>query len=249
MFRTLLIGLIGLIALNSVVIADISLGVNVSKAEETTSTLQSSKRKFHKTFKKDDHRYNKRYRDFDYDRYGYYNDDGLYFGYFDRRGYFFNNIYFEYNSRYTYRDRLYRRGGFAPHRHHYRRYRYYDYNDWNRVHHYREPNEVVYGYYYEERYNPPPPRPPRYGDRVYIREEYIGDRRDYRREREEYYGRYRDEYYGERGRYIGRGRDYYRNEHYGDRGRDHYRGGRRHMDKAHVIYHRFSNKKDKRSKR
>lgn len=39
-------------------------------------------------FKKDNHRYDKRYKYFDYDRYGYYNNDGYYYGYFDATGYF-----------------------------------------------------------------------------------------------------------------------------------------------------------------
>ena len=45
-------------------------------------------------FRKDDHRYDPRYRNFDYDRLGYSNNKGLYYGYFDHNGYFYNNIYF-----------------------------------------------------------------------------------------------------------------------------------------------------------
>ncbi|HHD80250.1 MAG TPA: hypothetical protein ENK99_01380, partial [Campylobacterales bacterium] len=84
-----------------------------------TQDKKVKKTKKSKKFRKDDHRYDKRYRDFDYDRYGYYNNDGFYFGFFDRNGYFYNNIYFEYNSRYSYRDRYYRRGYFEPSYHHY----------------------------------------------------------------------------------------------------------------------------------
>jgi len=131
---------------------NISLGVPINKPIKKIKTIKKNvtkKIKKHKKFRKDDHRYDKRFRDFDYDRYGYYNDDGFYFGYFDRRGYFYNNIYFEYNAHFTYPDRLNRRGAFAPWEHHYRRYRYHRDNDWNRVHRYREPNIIVYGDYYE----------------------------------------------------------------------------------------------------
>jgi len=149
------------------------LGVQINKGDKKTKIVKHKKSKKIKKFRKDNHRYDKRYRDFDYDRYGYYNDDGFYFGFFDRRGYFFNNIYFEYNSRYTYIDRLYMRGYFSPHRHHYRRYRYYRDNNWNRVHCYREPNVIVYGNYYENE--------PRYyhRDRGYIRDyRFANDRRE-----------------------------------------------------------------------
>ena len=237
MLRVILIGFI-LLSVN--IIADNHLGAIVSNGEESTTIINSRgikkdiKNHNYRGFRKDDHRYDRRYRNFDYNRYGYYNDDGLYFGYFDRHGYFFNNIYFEYNSRYPYQDRLYRRGYFSPHSHHYRRYIYYSDNDWNRVHRYREPNEIVYGYYYEERYRPI--------DRIgYIREDYIEDR-DYIRG---YHNYYRDEYYprdrvyiydgffidaddirGDRRGYI-RDRDYIRN---------------RVRDRGHIIYHRFSDK-------
>lgn len=100
-------------------------------------------------FKKDNHRYDKRYKYFDYDRYGYYNNDGYYYGYFDATGYFFNNIFFSYNSRYSYDDRVYRRGYFQTYYPHHRVYEYHRFNNWNRVHQYREPYEVIYGYYYD----------------------------------------------------------------------------------------------------
>ena len=176
------------------------LGTPISNTDKKIKRLKDTKIKKSKKFRKDDHRYDKRYRDFDYDRYGYYNDDGFYFGFFDRRGYFFNNIYFEYNAQYTYNDRLYRRGYFAPYRHHYRRYRYHRDNDWNRVHCYREPNIVVYGNYYES----PPTR--YYQDRGYIRD-YHENRRDhyypnsrynYRREPTEHHR----SYHRDRGRVI-----------------------------------------------
>lgn len=106
-------------------------------------------------FKSDHHRYDKRYADFDYDRYGYYNNDGYYFGYYDNNGYFFNNIFFAYNRHYTYHDRRYRRGFFRPRHRHHRRYVHHTFNDWNRIHCYREPNIIVRGHYYNRAYYPP----------------------------------------------------------------------------------------------
>jgi len=106
------------------------------------------------TFKSDDHRYDKRFQDFDYDNNGYYSDDGYYYGYYDNTGYFYNNIFFTYNSLYTYNDRCHRRGYFRPRHHHHRTYRHHRVNNWNRVHHYREPNHIVYGHYYDQRYYP-----------------------------------------------------------------------------------------------
>jgi len=176
------------------------LGKMISKG---TQHQQVKKQKIQKTkkFKKDDHRYNKRYRDFDYDRYGYYNDDGFYFGYFDRSGYFFNNIYFEYNSRYSYRDRYYRRGYFTPSYHHDRRCDYN--NEWNRVHRYREPNIIVYGNYYENYL----PEPNYYREGHVYSHRYYDDRRDYSYRRDSYHNNYRHreyhrEYHRDRGRVV-----------------------------------------------
>jgi len=104
---------------------------------------QYSKRKF----KKDDHRYDKRYNNFDYETHGYYSDEGYYYGYYDTTGYFYNNIFFTYNNRYSYYDRDHSRGHFRPNYQHHRVYEYHVINDWNRVHCYREPNRIVYGYY------------------------------------------------------------------------------------------------------
>jgi hypothetical protein len=103
----------------------------------------------HKKFKKDHHRYDKRYNNFDYEREGYYSNNDYYYGYYDNRGYFYNNIFFTYNSRYTYHDRHYHLGYFRPSYQHHRVYEYHVINDWNRVHAYREPNQIVYGYYYD----------------------------------------------------------------------------------------------------
>ena len=104
-------------------------------------------------FRSDDHRYDHRYRHFDYDRYGYPDDFGYYYGYFDRTGYFYNNIFFLYDGRYTYYDRLHRRGHFDSHRPHYREYRHHKNNDWNRSRNYRNDREPVYGKYYEKNNN------------------------------------------------------------------------------------------------
>ena len=106
------------------------------------------------SFKADHHRYDKRFQDFDYDNNSYYNNDGYYYGYYNRNGYFYNNIFFTYNNLYTYDDRRYRRGYFIPRHHHHRAYRYHRVNDWNRVHCYREPNQMVNGHYYDQRYYP-----------------------------------------------------------------------------------------------
>jgi len=124
---------------------------NYSKTVDSSSTTVVNT---HQTFRKDDHRYDKRYQNFDYDRDGYYNDDGYYYGYFDSTGYFFDNIFFTYSNRYTYNDRRYHRGYFLPRHHHHRAYRHHRINNWNRIHCYREPNHIVYGHYYDRRYYP-----------------------------------------------------------------------------------------------
>lgn len=105
-------------------------------------------------FQQDHHRYNKRYSNFDYDRYGYYNNDGYYYGYYDTTGYFFNNIFFAYNLNYSYNDRHYRRGFFRHGHRHHRHYVHHAFNDWNRIHSYRLPNVVVRGHYYDRAYLP-----------------------------------------------------------------------------------------------
>jgi len=180
--------LITTLVATTLLIADNSyLGKIVSKGTPPQQVKNQKVKKI-KKFRKDNHRYDKRYRDFDYDRYGYYNNDGFYFGYFDRGGYFFNNIYFEYDSRYTYRDRYYRRGYFEPSYHHYRRCNYN--NDWNRGHRYREAtNIIVYGNYYENR-----PEPYSYrGEGNFYSYRYHEDRRDYS---------YRSSHYRDKGRVI-----------------------------------------------
>jgi len=104
-------------------------------------------------FRSDDHRYDNRYRSFDYNRYGYYDNFGYYFGYFDRTGYFYNNIFFLYDSRYSYYDRLHRRGNFRPSHPHYRKYVYHKNNDWNRTHQFRDNRQPIYGPYYDKEYS------------------------------------------------------------------------------------------------
>merc|ERR1711879_329422 len=81
---------------------------------------------------------------------GYFDNYGYYFGYFDRTGYFFNNIFFTYNNRYSYYDRLHRRGFFKPNRPHFRKYKYTRGNNWNKKHKYRRPKRI-YGHYYDRK--------------------------------------------------------------------------------------------------
>ncbi|MDZ7818886.1 MAG: hypothetical protein U5K55_09815 [Aliarcobacter sp.] len=100
-------------------------------------------------YRSDDHRNDTRYRNFDYNRNAYYDDFGYFFGYFDKVGYFYNNIFFTYDNRYTYYDRLHHRGYFRPNKVHYRTYEYHKHNDWNRSHNYREHKKPIYGPYYE----------------------------------------------------------------------------------------------------
>ncbi len=115
-------------------------------------------------FRKDDHRFDDRYRNFDYNRLGYSSNNGLYYGYFDDVGYFYNNIYFEYDDEYTYDDRFNKRGYFDSNVEQIRVYIYHDNNGWNQKHHYREPNQYVGHFpYYEAN-----PRPK---FRVYHRQE------------------------------------------------------------------------------
>ena len=95
------------------------------KEEKKEPTLTS------KAISKDDHRYDERYANFNYDRLGYSNNSGGYYGYYDRDGYFYNNQYYPYNDRYRYEDRYYRRGLFDREREYNRGY--ID-NQWNRNH-------------------------------------------------------------------------------------------------------------------
>ena len=119
-------------------------------------TTRITPKKVKSTFKQDNHRYDKRYSNFDYESNGYYNDDNYYYGYYDNLGYFYDNIYYTYDDQYTYYDRQHRLGYFGYAHHHHRPYLYHSFNRWNRIHCYREPNVVVYGHYYEHSYHPQP---------------------------------------------------------------------------------------------
>lgn len=161
--------------LTTMVLADTNLGqkISVGTAEEeisyrdnspirpkpnvqTQARLETrvSPQNVKQHFKKDHHRYDKRYRNFNYDREAYYDNEGFYFGYYDTRGYFYNNIFFSYDNSYTYHDRRYRRGLFRIGHLHRRPYVHHTFNNWNRIHAYRQPNVIVIGNYYEPRYSP-----------------------------------------------------------------------------------------------
>jgi len=142
----------------STLIADNSLGTPIStgtlkphvKMKSYNKTITTTpKPKNHKAFKKDHHRYDKRYKNFNYENNAYYNNDGYYYGYYDNTGYFYNNIFFTYNSRYSYSDRQFQRGYFRPTYTHHRVYEHHIVNDWNRVHCYAEPNTIIYNHYYD----------------------------------------------------------------------------------------------------
>lgn len=136
--------MISLIAFSSALFADASIGVRVQAPIGNSGVIDIG-------FKSDDHRYDNRYRNFDYRRNGYYDDFGYFFGYFDRVGYFYNNIFFTYDSRYTYRDRLYHKGFFSPKHVHYRPYKIHKVNNWNENRSYRNAGQPIYGKYYDKR--------------------------------------------------------------------------------------------------
>lgn len=138
--------LVSLISLSSSLFAGADIGVSIRTPIGENSTLDLN-------FRSDDHRYDDRYRNFDYNHRGYYDNFGYYFGYFDRTGYFYNNIFFLYDGRYSYNDRLHLRGYFKPNHPHYREYRYHKNNDWNKSRNYRNDREPVYGRYYERNEN------------------------------------------------------------------------------------------------
>lgn len=114
---------------------------------EESSATHTSKQK---RFRSDDHRFDDRYRNFDYDRYGYYSNNGLYYGYFDENGYFYNNMYFTYDQNHTYAQRYQRIGPFSPDEENIRVYLYHPTNDWNKEHHYAQPNQYVGQFLYYE---------------------------------------------------------------------------------------------------
>ena len=106
----------------------------------------------------ENHRYSSRYKNFNYDRLGYSNNNGIYYGYYDNQGYFYNNCYFTYDNQYTYDDRYNRRGYFNPNNNHRRPYRYHSNNDWNREHQYIEENQYMDYKPYTQYNNRPNPR-------------------------------------------------------------------------------------------
>ena len=128
------------------------------QTQSNTLTTRITPKKVKSSFRKDSHRYDKRYSSFDYEDNGYYNDDGYYYGYYDNRGYFYDNVFYSYDNQYTYYNRQHHLGYFGYSYHHHRPYVYHSFNNWNRVHCYREPNVIVYGHYYERSYYPPQPR-------------------------------------------------------------------------------------------
>lgn len=136
--------MISLIVLGSSLFADANIGVRVHAPIGNNNSV-------HIAFKSDDHRYDKRYKNFNYKRNGYYDNFGYYFGYFDKRGYFYNNIFFAYNNQYRYIDRLKHRRNFSPRHAHYRPYKYHRVNNWNKSKHYRGKNRPIYGKYYDKK--------------------------------------------------------------------------------------------------
>jgi hypothetical protein len=126
--------------------------------------------------------YQQEYPNFNYNRDSYYNEDGLYFGFFNNKGYYINDVYFEYRDRYGYYDRLHRRGYFRPHIRHIRYYDYYsdrrgDYID----------NTDCYiekRHYYNRRpyYRRHHPRHSYYRDDAHVVERRYDDNRNYHQE-------------------------------------------------------------------
>ena len=100
-------------------------------------------------FKADHHSYNEKYRDFNYQKEGYYNRQGYYYGYYDHIGYFYDNIFYMYSLKYTYYDRKHRLKAFNVASRHQRVYRLHYSNSWNREHNYRKEGEMIYGHYDE----------------------------------------------------------------------------------------------------
>ena len=138
--------LISLLTVGSSLFAAADIGIKIQTPIGNNAVLDIG-------FKSDDHRYDNRYKNFDYNRNGYRDNFGYFYGYFDKVGYFYNNIFFTYDSRYTYSDRLHHRGYFKPSAVHYRTYKYHNNNDWNKVHNYREVNKPIYGAYYDKSNN------------------------------------------------------------------------------------------------
>jgi len=103
-----------------------------------TFVKEEIKSKEHATVSKNDHRYDARYQNFNYDQLGYSNNVGSYYGYYDRNGYFYDNMYYNYDNRYTYQDRYSRQGSFDMNMEHHRDYNRS--NRWNQSHNPYQPN-------------------------------------------------------------------------------------------------------------
>ena len=52
---------------------------------------------------------------YQYDRASFYDDEGYFYGYFNRHGYYFEDVFYRYDRYYTYRDRVRGRGLFGRH--------------------------------------------------------------------------------------------------------------------------------------
>jgi len=138
--------IIPLLILTSSLFADASIGLRIQVPIGNNINIGVG-------FRADDHRYDKRYKNFDYRRNGYYDNYGYYFGYFDNIGYFYNNIFFTYNNLYTYKNRLNHKRNFSPKHVHYRPYKYHLVNNWNKSRNYRKHNQTIYGKYYDRKQN------------------------------------------------------------------------------------------------
>lgn len=136
--------MISLIMIGSSLFANANIGVRIQAPVGNNGIINIG-------FKSDNHRYDNRYKKFNYKRNGYFDDYGYYFGYFDKKGYFYNNIFFTYDNRYTYRDRLRHKRYFSPRHAHYRPYKYHRVNNWNKSRHYRNQNQAIYGKYYDKK--------------------------------------------------------------------------------------------------
>ena len=137
--------LILFIFIGSTLFAQYEVGVRIGGKNSISIGVQSNDG----YFRSDHHRYDKRYRNFDYKRRAYSDNYGYYYGYFDRLGYFYNNIFFEFNNKYRYIDRVKRRAYFSHEHAHFRPYVYQKHNNWNKKHKFRKRNQKIYGHYYD----------------------------------------------------------------------------------------------------
>jgi hypothetical protein len=114
-----------------------------------TSVVEESNVSKHLNFKND------RVSQFDYNRLGYYSNDGAYFGYFDHNGYYCDDVYYPYDDKFRYKDRTHRSGHFSPTVKHFRVYRENDDGGGNYYYvpsRYYIKNRPHHPVHYEERY-------------------------------------------------------------------------------------------------